>query len=77
MAWENPSWFYVFVNLNGMSTPSFFVVARSLVAEHARRKHIELVARGFKGSMHDFALTADECETYRDAWHLLGLETAD
>ena len=69
--------FYVFVSLNGAGAPSYHVVPRAVVAKFIRSNHAQWLATpGMKGQAHkDSSMRkfVDSKGTYRDAWHLLGL----
>ncbi len=73
--WEEPPWFYVFVNLNDTGAPSFYVVPSAVVAAHTRDRHKGRVTRGGKDDgIRDFRPTKAEAAEYRDAWGRLGLD---
>jgi hypothetical protein len=69
--------FYVFVRLNGLATPEFFIVPREVVATFVRVSHARwLRTLGRRGTRHrDNPLRKfrDPEGRYRDRWDLLGL----
>jgi hypothetical protein len=71
--------FYVFVRLNGLDTPEYYVVPRAEVAKHARESHrkwLETPGRGGRPHV-DSAIRgfSDPENIYRDRWDSLGLDT--
>jgi len=70
--------FYVFVRLNALSEPTYFVVPRKVVAEYARENHARwLSTPGRNGKPHadgDMRKFADPANQYLGRWDLLGLD---
>ena len=70
--------FYVFVRLNDLASPEYFVVPKDAAAEYARTNHVRwLAALGRKGQAHNDTTMrkfADPANQYRDRWNLLGLD---
>lgn len=70
--------FYVFVRLNGLDSPDYYIVPRVEVAKRVRESHQEwLETPGRGGRPHvDNPLRrfSDPDNVYRDRWGLLGLD---
>jgi len=70
--------FYVFVALNGMEVPDYFIVPRAVVATYVKSSHSQWLAKpGADGKAHrDSALRQfrDPDKKYHNAWKSLGLD---
>ncbi len=69
------SYFYIFVNLNGLETPEYFIVPSKVVAEFATRAHQEYLTNlGKKGQQrkdNSIRKFRDEHGVYLNKWNLL------
>jgi hypothetical protein len=69
--------FYVFVDLNGIEAPEYYVVPRAKVAEYVSKNHKAWLAKpGLGGKAHretPMRVFRDPKGEYRDRWELLGL----
>jgi hypothetical protein len=69
--------FYVFVCLPPRSAPTYHIVPRRVVAQHARKSHKRWLATlGTRGQRHrdnDMRVFRDPEGRYKDRWELLGL----
>jgi hypothetical protein len=70
--------FFVFVRLNDLSAPEYFIVPKDAVAEYARTNHARWLATpGRKGQPHNDTTMrkfADPEGKYLGRWDLLGLD---
>ena len=70
--------FYVFVRLNGVGVPEYYIVPRNVVAKHVRDGHRAwLSTPGRDGKPHNenpLRTFRDRVDEYRDRWKLLGLD---
>jgi len=70
--------FFVFIRLNDLRAPEYYVVPRKAVAEYARCNHQRwLDTPGRKGQKHQdtpMRKFADPEDNYLDRWGLLGLD---
>lgn len=70
--------YYVFVNLNGLDMPTFYITPSKVVADYIRINHQEwLDTPGRSGMPHKdnpIRVFKDEQNVYQDQWSLLGLE---
>lgn len=67
--------FYVFVCLNGLENPDYYIVPSKVVAKQIHRNHIEwLKAKGKNGQVHNDSklrnFTIND-EKYHNAWNLI------
>ena len=69
---------YVFIRLNDLATPEYYVVPRATVAQYARENHKRWLATpGRKGQQHKDSTMrkfADPENKYLGKWELLGLD---
>lgn len=69
---------YVFVNLNGLSAPDFYIVPSTIVAEHIKKSHqVWLNTPGRSGEPHkdtSMRMFHDQEDIYLNKWELLGLD---
>ena len=66
--------FYVFISLNGMENPEYFIVPSAIVAKTVKERHVRwLETPGRKGQVHnDSSMRRFEVsESDKDAWQLL------
>ena len=77
---EEDGLFYVFVNLNGASPPSYHVVPSTVVAERIRRGHSEWLSKPGRDGQErkDSSIRKfwDRDDEWKDRWDVLGLESA-
>jgi hypothetical protein len=70
--------YYVFVNLNSIEVPDYYVVPRAVVAEYVRVSHAHHLAtpgrQGQKRNDSTMRTFEDPESKYHNAWHLLGLD---
>jgi hypothetical protein len=70
--------FYVFVNLNGLGSPSFHIVESKVVADYCRNFHINWLKGTKKDGTPrkdtDMREFQDRKNLYLDAWQSLGLD---
>ena len=70
--------FFVFVGLNGLSEPSYFVVPRDVVAKYVRENHATYLSQPKRDGKPRKDTTMREFQDiegqYRDRWDLLGLD---
>ena len=75
-----PTLYYVFVRLHDGGTPEFFVVPSAVVADYAATSHRQWLAKPDRnGQPHKdnpIREFADREGKYRDAWNVLGLDSA-
>lgn len=73
--------FFVFVRLNGLSVPEYYIVPREDVSRYVTENHkLWLKTPGRKGQPHvDTSMRQfiDSENRYRGRWDLLGLDSAD
>ncbi len=66
---------YVFVNLNGSGTPTFHVVRSQVVAEYARKRHLDWLSgiprRGLVRKDNPMRKFEDPRDEHLNAWHCL------
>ena len=71
---------YVFVALNGLEQPSFYIVPTAVVAQFVIESHRTWLAGTRRdGAPHadtDIRVFSDPESTYRDRWDLLGLDVS-
>lgn len=72
--------FFVFVTLNDLSHPEYYIVPKNVVAQYIRENHRRWLATpGRHGAAHNdtsMRKFADSTGEYRDRWDLLGLDSA-
>ncbi len=70
--------FYVFVRLNSVGVPEYYIVPRNVVAKYVRDEHRAWLATpGRGGKAHKdnpMRNLRDRVNKYRDRWKLLGLD---
>ena len=74
---KSPNLFFVFVSLNALCNPEYYIVPREVVAVYAKDNHAQwLNTPGKKGQQHQdtpIRNFADPENKYLDRWDLLGL----